>query len=158
VRVSDRERYYEQLAFRNALCSYFEAIIIHDDKMHRRTNPSTPSRYMNERFKPVFFEVCKLVNDIESRQLHVRRLAKLMDEFSEMLISSASFTQKELSAFWAEGEHSGSTTQIDSLRLKRIGAKTLSVIVEHAAGSRQKPNRPRSGQSTSHGPQISATP
>jgi hypothetical protein len=146
VRLSEK-RYYEQLAFRNALIDYFAKITGHHEEVQRRASPSTSPRDVYERFKPVFDEVFNLVNHEESgrmsHKLNVRQLAKLMDEFSEMLISSASFTQKELSAFWAEDDHSESTTRIDSARLKRMGARTLSAIVEVAASSQQRPHRSR---------------
>jgi hypothetical protein len=147
-----QERCYEQLDFRNALCSYFDAIIVHDQQMHWTNVPSASSRYINERFKPVFFEVCKLVNDIESHQLHVRRLAKLMDEFSKMLISSGDFTQKQLSAFWANGRHSNCEITMHSTRLKFMGARTLSAIVADAASSRRKPDRPCHRRPSANGP------
>ena len=144
MKRSYRERYYEQLALRNALSAYFERIT--------SATGSTPLRDRYENFKPVFDEFFKLVNNVESHKLNVRRLAKLMDQFSETLMSSGSFTQRELSAFWAD--NSDSTFRIHSARLKRMGATTLSAIVEQAATSRRTSSRPRSRQSAGNSPRF----
>ena len=138
-----RDNHDDQLALRNALSGYFATVTIHHQRTYRSAHPSACPRYTYEKFKPVFDEFFKLVNDVKSHQIHVRRLAKLMNDFTEMLISSASFTQKDLSAFWPEADNSDTTIRIHSARLKRMGARTLSAIVEDAAASRQKPHRPR---------------
>jgi hypothetical protein len=161
VKARQQRVYYKRLEFRNALCSYFTAIIAHDEKMQRKANQSIPPKYINEKFKPTFFEFCRLVNHVEagrfSHKLKVRSLSKLLNDFSETLISSGSVALNELSACWVEGGLSDSTIKAHSERLKRMGATVLSEIVEHAAGLGQEPHRSGS-RSTSHRPAASPSP
>jgi len=139
VRYSDR--YWEQWELRSRLGSYFASIEVDDHERFRRSNPSAPPGYMNENFKPVFWEYSRLVNDVKSRKLNLRELTKLMDSFSETLMSSGLYRREELSAFWAAGDDPQKLA-IHSVRLKKIGAKTLSRIVAQAESAERGPGRP----------------
>jgi hypothetical protein len=139
---SHRERYWEQLELRNALSGYFATITIHYQELYKSSNPSASTRYTYEKFQTVFDEFFKLVNNVESHKLNVRRLAKLMDEFSATLISSGAYSSKELSAFWADSDHPNATIKIHSERLKRMGTRTLSKIVADADSAQRGPGRP----------------
>jgi len=98
---------------------------------------------MNEQFKPVFWEYCRLVNNVESRKLNLRALTKLMDSFSESLISSGLYREEELSAFWAAVDDPQKLA-IHSVRLKKMRATTLSKIVAGADSAQRRPSRPGS--------------
>ena len=121
------DRYWEQWELRGRVGIYFASIEVDDLGRFRRNNPSAPPGYMNEKFKPVFWEYRRLT-DAKSRKLNLRAVAMLMDSFSETLISSGLYRQDELSAFWAAMDDPQKLA-LHSVRLKKLGASTLSRIV-----------------------------
>jgi hypothetical protein len=139
--VSYSDRYWEQWELRNRLGHYFASIEVDDHERFRRSNPSAPPGYMNEQFKAVFWEYCRLVNNVKSRKLNLRALTKLMDSFSESLMSSGLYREQELSAFWAAVDEPQKIA-IHAVHLKKMGAKTLSRIVGHAESAGRGPGRP----------------
>jgi hypothetical protein len=146
------DRYWEQWELRSRLGSYFASIEVDDLGRFRRNNPSAPPGYMNENFKPVFWEYCRLT-DVKSGKLNLRALAKLMDLFSESLISSGLYRQDELSAFWAAIDDPQKLA-IHSVRLKKLRASTLAGIVARAESMGRRPGRPGSQLSKSQRPLV----
>jgi len=108
---------------------------------------------MNERFKPVFWEYSRLVNDVKSGKLNLRAIAKLMDSFSESLMSSGLYREEELSAFWAAIDDPQKIA-IHSVRLKKIGASMLSKIVAGADRAQRRPSRLGSQRPTTNRPTV----
>jgi hypothetical protein len=153
VRKSYRARYSEQLDLRHALGMYFAEIEVDDHQQYRRDNPSAAPGYMRETFKPVFWEYSRLVNDVKSRKLNLRALTKLMDSFSENLMSSGLYREEELSAFWAAVDDPQKIA-IHSVRLKKMGASTLSRIVADADRAQRRPGRPGSQRPTTNRPTV----
>lgn len=146
-------RYSENMKLRFDLSNYFMRIHIQDAEVHRESNPSADERYMNDKFQPTFLVACRLINNAPPHKLNLRPLAKLMDQFSEMLISAGTYSQEELSTFWATPANL-KEIEIQSARLKEMGAGTLSAIVAHSPGPQRGPHRPGSRQSTNKRPTV----
>jgi hypothetical protein len=134
------DRYWEQWELRGRLGIYFASIEVDDLGRFRRNNPLAPPGYINETFKPVFWKYRRLVNDA-SGKLNLRTVAKLMDSFTETLISSGMYSQDELSAFWAAMDDPQKLA-IHSVRLKKLGTSTLSRIVADADSVQRGSGRP----------------
>ncbi|MGA8555980.1 MAG: hypothetical protein WB630_16320 [Candidatus Acidiferrales bacterium] len=154
MRYSDQ--YWKQLELRGRLGSYFASIEVDDLARFRRNNPSAPPGYMNEAFKPVFWEYCRLA-DARSRKLNLRALAKPIDSFSERLMASGLYREEELSAFWATVDDPQKIAT-HSAHLKQMGAKTLSVIVGRAARIDEGPRRPDNRSQPTSGPRFGEPP
>jgi hypothetical protein len=148
-----QDGYLEYLNLVFCLSKFFMVIQEHDRVRRREANPSARVGYINPKFEPTFQRLCKLLHHSESRTLNIRPLAKLMNEFSEMLISSGIYRPEELSAFWAMMDEPQKIA-LHSLRFKKAGASTLSSIVADADRAQERPSRPGSQRPKADRPTV----
>ena len=150
---NSHDRYLENLNLVFHLSDFFMIIHEHDRAKHKEVNPSARAGYMNPKFEPTFQTLCKLLHHSESSTLNIHPAAKVMNEFSEMLISSGAYKNDDLSGFWAATDRSDRCAA-DSARFKKMGASTLSRIVADSDNAQRGPRRPGNQAPKSNRPKV----
>ncbi len=144
----------EQWAMRTRLVMYFLRLIDAARDQRRCLDPTLPFNYVDPELEPTIEELWRVRPRSMSSNAasNVRPVAKVMNGLTERLLGSGRFSAAELSKIWGDAYRmqpaDRDNTHLHAQHLKRLGARTLAGIAEHAA---QMPERRPRQKPIGHG-------